>query len=191
MPDINLLKSESHDRGANTQFAARLLARLLLVLVLLAFIGYGALFYIKRQDGQKLDEVKKNVQSLQSEALANKDRNELVTRQEQLTQLETLIDNHVYWSNLLPELARVTLKSAKYSSIAASKDGNLNLTVSLASYDDVEKYLQIFDLPEYNKEFSNVRIVSLDHVQEDDNIAVQLKLQLTFDSDYIKAKGQD
>ena len=188
MSEINLLHSEQADSGINNSLAAILVARLLLILVIAAFVLYGVLFFYNWRTNNKLTTVKQEVQTLQAQTLADKDRNELVTRQEQLAQLETLIDQHVYWSYLLPELARVTLKSAHYTDIQADSTGKLNLTVSLPSYTDVEKYMQIFDLPEYNQQFSNVRIVGIDTVQKDNVVETKLRIQLTFNPAYIKGR---
>lgn len=188
MSEINLLHTETADSGVNTGFAASLIARLLLILVIAAVVIYAALYFYTWRNNSKLASVNEQVKTLQAEALDNKDRNELVTRQEQLSELETLISKHVYWSYLLPELARVTLKSARYTEINADSTGKLNLSVSLPSYGDVEKYMQIFDLPEYNQQFSNVRIVGIDTVQKDDSIETLLRLELKFNPEYIKGR---
>ncbi len=186
MAEINLLNNDRSNSGINTDFIAVVFARILLLLVIVAAIVYGLLFFFNWRSNSKLETTNKEVQKLESEALSNKDRNELVTRQEQLTHLEKLVDDHVYWSYLLPELSRVTLKSAKYTRIEADKQGKLNLTVSLPSYSDMDKYLQIFDLPEYNQQFSNVRVVGIDTEQEESALLTSLQLQLTFNKAYLK-----
>ena len=84
----------------------------------------------------------------------------------------------------------MTLRSAKYTSIDATNDGSLNLAVSLPNYTEVEKYMQIFDLPEYNKQFSNVRIVSIDTLQEETSIEILLRLKLDFNPEFIKGRTQ-
>lgn len=188
MAEINLLHSDQVDSGINSGFAAIFIARLLLILVIVAAVVYVLLYISTWRNGSKLATVNQEVQSLQAEVSANQDRNELVTRQEQLSELETLISKHVYWSYLLPELARVTLKSARYTEIEAESDGKLNLSVSLPSYGDVEKYMQIFDLPQYNQQFSNVRVMGIDTVQKDAAIEILLRVQLTFNPDYIKGR---
>lgn len=189
MPDINLLQNESHNIGSDVSLIARIIARLLMLLTLLVFAAYGFLLFLGWNSQNELEKVNVNIQTKQAESIANPDRNELVTRQEQLGELETLVDDHMYWSYLMPELARVTLKSAKYSSIEANNDGKLNMTVILPSYEEVEKYLQIFDLPEYNEQFSNVRIVSISKTQTESNIEIQLTIQLTFNPEFIKGRG--
>lgn len=188
MSEINLLHTDSADSGINNSFAARLVARLSMVLIIAAVVIYALLYFYTWRNHNKLTVVTEQTNTLQAKALANEGRNELVTRQEQLTQLETLIDNHAYWSYLLPELARVTLRSARYTAIKASNDGKLDLIVALPSYSDVEKYLQIFDLPEYYQQFSNVRIAGITTSNNDEKIETQLNLELTFNPEFIKGK---
>ncbi len=188
MSEINLLHSDAVSGESSGGYIATIVSRVLLVLLIVAVIGYAFLYIYGWSTEKTLTNVKQQVQTLQSEALANTDRNELVTRQEQIIELETLISEHVYWSYLLPELARVTLRSAQYTDIEATKDGKLNLAVSLATYPDVEKYMQIFDLPEYNQQFSNVRILGIDTVQKEASIEILLRLQLNFNPEYIKGR---
>lgn len=188
MPDINLLQSESHDIGSEVSNAARIVARLLVFVVVAAILAYGALFFWGWTTQGSIEKVTTQVAAKQQEILANKDRNELVTRQEQLKELNTLIDEHLYWSYLMPELARVTLKSGRYTNIEAKSDGKLNLTVNLPSYEDIEKFMQIFDLPEYNQQFSNVRIVSIGKTQSENSIETRVSLQLTFNPEFIKGR---
>ncbi len=188
MPEINLLHTDSAAAQSDYGVVARIVARLLMFFLFLVIIIFVILFVYNWLNNRNLNNVKADIKTAQASALENEDRNELVTRQEQLGHLEKLIDNHVYWSYLLPELARVTLKSAKYSEIEAKSDGTLNLLVNLPNYEEIEKYMQIFDLPEYNQQFSNVRIVSINSVQTEGSVVTQLRLQLTFNPQYIKGR---
>lgn len=187
MADINLLGTDSHNSSSvNNGMLARLLARLMMLLLFLSVAAYAGLYLLNYLSKNNLETTNTKIEQLQTQALASKDRNELVTRQEQLKQLDVLVDKHLYWSSLLPELARVTLKSARYSEITATSDGKLELSVLLPSYGDIEKFMQIFDLPEYNKQFSNVRIVGIDNTQTGTTIETKLRLELTFNPALIK-----
>jgi hypothetical protein len=189
MSDINLLSSDSTGASSvNNGLLSRILARLILILLIAAVGIYVLLFIVNYTSNNSLKTTQQKIDTLQAQALASKDRNELVTRQEQISQLDNLIDQHSYWSYLLPELARVSLKSAKYTDISATSDGTLKLSIVLPSYADIEKYMQIFDLPEYNQQFSNVRIVGIDSVQNESSIETKLRLQLTFNPSFIKGR---
>lgn len=189
MADINLLSSDFQDTSKiNNGLLSRIIAILALVLLVIAVGIYVVLWLVNRSSTKTLVNTKQQTQTLQTEALGNKDRNELVTRQEQLEQLSTLIDKHVYWSYLFPEIARVSLKSAKYTQIKAVSDGNMELDVMLPNYTEVEKFMQIFDLPEYNQQFSNVQIIGIDKIQNGTTIEITLRLRLKFNPNYIKGR---
>lgn len=188
MPDINLLQSSSDESGINSNAFSRVIARVMMFLVVVAIITFIGLAVDSWRNNRKLRDVNQKTQTIQSQAINNDGRDELVTRQEQLNELGTLIDDHVYWSYLLPELGSITLKTAKYTEIDADRDGKLILVANLPSYEDIDKFMQIFDLPEYNEEFSNVRIISISRVQSDDRIVTELRVQLTFNPEFIKDK---
>lgn len=188
MPDINLLQSRIEEGGVNSSSLARIISRVLMLLVLAVVASYILLLFAGWHAKSKLTEVNDKIQAVQASAIANKDRLELVTRQEQLSELETLVNNHTYWSYLLPELARVTLKTAKYSEIDAEDDGKLTLTATLPNYEEIEKFMQIFDLPEYNQQFSNVKILGINRVVSETSVATQLRVELTFNPQYIKGR---
>lgn len=186
MSEINLLGSDSSGSSVNSGVLSKVVARVVFFLLFLSVSTYIVLSVVNYTTNRSLETAQKQIQAVQAQALGNKDRNELVTRQEQLKELDTLVDNHVYWSYLLPELARITLKSASYTEITAKADGKMQLSVVLPSYADIEKFMQIFDLPQYNQQFSNVRIVGIDNTQSGSAIQTKLRLELTFNPSYIK-----
>jgi hypothetical protein len=188
MANINLL-STTDNTGSSASISRRLahlIARLLALVLLAVFAYYGYLQYSARSTAKDLKEVKDKTTQAQRDALGNKDRLELITRQGQMQNLDKLIKGHVSWSYLLPELARVSLRSASYASVEAASSGKMILTVSLPDYREVDKYLQIFDLPEYNEQFSDVKVMSITKAQQGTVLVTQLKIQLTFNPEFLK-----
>lgn len=190
MADINLLQPEQISSSTLIGRGEYFISRILMIILIVVVAGYGYLFFDESRSASNVDKTKAYIAQAQSEALNNKDRGELLTRQGQIKELNPIIKGHLYWSYLLPELSRVTLKSAKYTAIEADASGKLNLSVSLSSYEELEKFLQIFDLPEYNKEFSDVKVTSISKNQQEKTGSVEtlVKLQLTFNPSYIKGK---
>jgi hypothetical protein len=190
MAEINLLQPEQVSASTLIGRGQYFVSRILMIILIVMLAGYAYLFVDLSRTNTNVAKTKSKIAQAQQEALNNKNRGELLTRQGQLKELDTLIKGHLYWSYLLPELARVTLKSAKYSNIEADATGKLNLTVSLNSYEELEKFLQIFDLPEYNEQFSNVKVISITKTQQEatGTIDTAVKLQLTFNPAYIKGK---
>lgn len=190
MADINLLQQETITASTLIGRSKYYIAKILMVLVVMMMLAYGYLFFDASRTNSNITKTRARITQAQSEAMNNPSRGELLTRQGQIKELDTLIKGHLYWSYLLPELARVTLKSAQYTGIEADATGKLNLTVTLNSYEELDKFLQIFDLPEYNEQFSNVKVISITKNQEaqDGTIETNVKLQLTFNPAYIKGK---
>ncbi len=190
MADINLLQPEQVSAATIIGRGQYVVSRILMIIMVVLLAGYAYLFIDLRSTNSSLSTTKEKIASAQGEALNNKDRNELITRQGQLKELDNLIKGHLSWSYLLPELARVTLKSAKYTNIDADASGKLDLTIALSSYEDLEKFLQIFDLPEYNEQFSDVKVLSITKTQQADTGTTEttVKLQLKFNPTFIKGK---
>jgi len=80
------------------------------------------------------------------------------------------------------------LNTARYTAVEADSTGKLTLSVAVASYEDFEKFMQIFDLPEYNQQFSNVTVLSINKTQRENAIETIVRVQLTFNPTFIKGK---
>lgn len=185
MAEINLLDSQTHSSEIKAQGKLWLL-RIVTLVFAAAVLGYIGLLIFGFITDRNINTKKSEVAQYQSEFKNNKQREELLTRQGQLKNANQLLAAHKYWSPLLPELARVTLTSAKYTSISADAKGGLELTVTTPSYSDAEKFLQVFDLPEYNKQFSNVKVMALTKAQQGNALQTTMRLHLTVSSDLFK-----
>lgn len=184
MAQINLLDGEQ-TRGFKRN-GYSLLSKGMLVLLLLVALFYGYLYIRQGSIQKQINQVREKTAEAQAEATSNTDRNELITRQGQLAALNPLIDDHVYWSGLLPELARISLRQSSYVSISAAANGNLVMSVEMPTYADLDKFLQVFDLPEYNKQFRDVRVLSISKGAEEGSVSYVMRVQLAFNKDFIK-----
>lgn len=185
MPQINLLDSEQKTsfRAKNYVWLSKIMGGVL-VLVILA---YGFLYFQENSRQNKINEVREKTAAAQKQLADSADRKEVITRQGQLNALNPLLENHVYWSGLLPELARISLRQSRYVNIDSAGNGSMVLNVEMPSYADLDKFLQVFDLPEYNREFSNVRVLSINkEISESGLIAYAMRVQLSFRPDFIK-----
>lgn len=185
MSEINLLQSQSTFRQVKEK-SKRWLLRVATLVFILTLALYGYLFYSDWSGQRQIAEHEQVIAETQASLENNAQRSELIARQGQLRNATELIEAHLFWSGLLPELARVTLASAEYSTIETTEEGDLNLTVTVPTYSDAEKYLQVFDLPEYNRYFSNVRVMALSRSQKDNILQTTMRLQLTMDQALLK-----
>jgi hypothetical protein len=185
MSQINLLDSETKTSFRVNTYAW--LSKAMAGLLVLVLLAYGVLYFMQNSRQKQVNEVRKKTIAAQKELVESTDRKELVTRQGQLNSLNPLLENHFYWSGLLPELARISLRQSTYVNIDAAGDGSIILNVKMPSYADLDKFLQVFDLPEYNRQFSNVRVLSINkEISAESQIAYAMRVQLNFNTDFIK-----
>jgi cell division protein FtsL len=157
MAQINLLKQKTASQNF-WEILPSLLVKIL-VLVVVVIIGYYGWLYLQINSINKsIAQEQKDFSEAGQQVNAITSRNEIYTRQAQLQQLNSLIGKHLYWSNIFPVLAEVTLKKASYSSIKITKDGTLTLSVTVPDLDSVDKFIQVFDQPEFYKNFSNLKL---------------------------------
>jgi hypothetical protein len=185
MADINLLGT--NNQGFNfARTGASWAVKILAAVLVLVLLYYGFLrLQISRTNGAIRDTQAKTSQ-LEADVLTGKNRGEVITRQGQVQNLNTLIKSHVYWSGLLPELAHVTLKSASYAGFTADTAGTLNLDIIVPNYAEADKYIQVFDLPQFNQQFSDVKILSISKIQTGSTVQTEMKLQLKFNPQFIR-----
>jgi len=189
LAQINLLKQGS----GPTNFyrtGLKIVARLFLLL-LIGLIGYYVWQYIDLKNTDKLlVETQNKSADEKKQALGIPGRDELFVRQEQVKDLTALVGNHLYWSQLLPKLAEVTLKTANYKNLSVSPDGTLTLNATVPSLQDLAKYIEVFDLPQFNKNFSKVQIGGFSRVQSADSADYQFTVHMSFNTDILKYQGK-
>ncbi len=174
MAQINLLKQKKAETDI-WQLISSLSVKILAVGVLILVVYYGYLFIKTRSVASSTIELEQKMEQERQEIAKIPNRDELFVRQQQLKELKSLIGAHPYWSNLLPALAEATLKSSNFLTFRALADGTLSLSVTVPSIVDLDKFLQIFDIPKFNENFFDIKIGSIGRTQVGDT------LQTTFD----------
>lgn len=185
MAQINLLSSNSSNKPNPGQMVLSLGIKLLIGILGLLVLYYVWLFWSSSSTIAKTKDLKSKIVQDQSAVLSDKDRQELVVRQGQIKALNALLQNHVYWSNLFPKLAEATLNSASYVSFSATNDGKGSMVVSVPSYSDLDKFLQVFDLPQFSQNFSDLRITSISRSQKGNNLETKAEMQFKYNGSLI------
>lgn len=187
MAQINLLKQNSPSKNIADAVPGILVK--LLIVILVGLLGYYAwLFYKTKAVGKNIVSLQESIAKEKKEIADQKDREELLTRQQQLQQLDSLITSHPYWSEVLPALAKVTLKSASYSNITATQEGYLIMSVKLPTLIDLDKFLQVFDLPEFSSNFSDVSIGAYHKVADGDKTSIVFEMKLKYNPKLLQYK---
>jgi hypothetical protein len=187
---INLLKQNTSRRPLAESFY-RLILMVFGLAVLAVFCYYGWLvFYASSLNGKMADlQQKMNTESQAS--LNNPRRNELLARQLQLKDLNSLVAGHLYWSQIFPVLAKVTLKKAAYDNIVINpQTSTITLSARVPTLEDLDKYMQVFNLPEFNQYFSNVRISGFTQVQTSTGSMVTFDVSMDYNPDLVQYQPQ-
>lgn len=187
MAQINLLKQQNQTKGFVTILPS-LVAKLLAVAVIGLGVYYGWVSW-------RVNDLKKSIASnqqqfvdVQKSVVTVKNRNEIYTRQQQLKQFAALLGAHLYWSNFFPALAQVTLQSANYGNIEATKAGELTLNVQVKDLNEMDKFMQVFNLPQFNKDFNYLKVDGFRLVQKDKGTFFEFNAKLKFNPALLQYK---
>lgn len=186
MPQINLLGQENTHKNAAWARLPLYLVRFFIVLFIAILLYWGYLYVQVKLTVSKVAAAQADIIRIQKETLADKNRRELLVRQGQLSTLDKLLKDQQYWSKFLPELARVTLKSASYLSFSAGKDGIARMSVTVPSYKEFDEFLQVFDLPQFNSKFSDITVSSIGKYQQGDTQSVRFEVAMHYDVSFLK-----
>ncbi len=185
MAQINLLKQKKTS-GSFLEFLPRLLVRIMLVVVL-AMAGYYGWQFIKvGQISREIFAAQASINQAAADAGQVPNREEVYARQAQLQAFNSIVGNHLYWSGLLPALANITLKDAVYSNLQATKDGSITVSVEVPDLDSIDKFLQVFDLPEFVQNFNNLKLGAFHKQQSGNQTAYGFDAQFNFNQSLLR-----
>ena len=187
MPQINLLGQDAQRSPAAFSKGPVYIVRLFSIIFLLILLGWGYLFFKVRADKNELERTEAQVEAVQKEILAMPTWREVIVRQGQIRAAEDLLAGQEIWSRLLPELARVTLKSASYISFSADANGVARMSVTVPSYKEFDQFLQVFDLPQFSSNFSRITVSSVGKYQQGDTQSVKFDIAAQYNSSFLKA----
>lgn len=179
MAQINLLKQTTSSTNA-WEIIPKILVKVLLLVLVLVLAYYAWLFISFNKTVKDIENTKSDIEKIRSTSLNVAGRNEVLTRQLQIKALNEAVNSHIYWSQLMPKLAAVTLKTASYTSMRVNNTGLLTLVVNVPDLESLDKYLQVFNLPEVNKNFSNVLISGYHKVQGENANSINFEVSMKF-----------
>jgi hypothetical protein len=188
LAQINLLK-QNNSSGADSGFkdgVVKIFVRLLLVVLVVLVVYDGWLFFQSKSIDGKISSVQTQIAGQTQQALDLTGRGELLTRQQQLKNLNTLVAAHVYWSQMFKPLADATLNTASYSNLQVGIGTNLILSAAVPSLTDLDKYMQVFNLPQFNQNFSDIRISGFTIAQGKNSSSVKFNVQMKYNPSLIQ-----
>lgn len=188
MPEINLLANNNSRSGVGDTLAL-LLVRALAVVLIMLMLFFVFVFFSNRSVNTKIEKTSVQIQQDQDEIAKNSDRQRLLTRQAQLKEAKVIISNHVYWSRFFGDLAKSTLQTARFGSFASEADGTVMASVIVPDYATLDKFLQVFDLPAYNGNFSDIKIVSIAKAAGSEINELDARIRFRYNTESLKNKA--
>jgi hypothetical protein len=186
MAQINLLKQKSE---SNIGQKIPIYASRILMAVLFAFVAYYAWLFVHLNNVQdKTVATQKEISDTKQQALTLKGRNELLFRQKQLTEFDKILSSHLYYSQIYKSIADYMLKTATVTAIRTGGQNEVVMTVEVPSLEDLDKFLQIFDNPKFNENFTSVRVGAFGKIKEDEKTSFRFDLRMKFNPQLIKLK---
>ncbi len=138
MADINLIPKDQISRRTATNWSTR--ALLLVIIIVAAAIGGMFIYKLVLTNKQvNLGEQIAKVQQEKEQYTTVSEEADLLQRQ--LLNLQGLLDNHTYWSELFWQLNDSTLKEVTLVSLGGEMPGVVNLTASTTDYTAVAKQI--------------------------------------------------
>jgi hypothetical protein len=180
MPQINLLQQQKKSPDELWRTVSAWSVKFFLAVLVLLVAYYVYLIVAVNGKNQGITSLEQQLLAQQQDLSKISGKEELFTRQQQLQQLMTLVAGHPYWSNLLPALASATLKTANFVSFQAMNDGTITLSVSVPSTQDLDEFLQVFDLPEFNQNFYDIKVGSIGKAEVGNQLLTQFNVNMTY-----------
>lgn len=179
MAEINLLKNPTSNHSP-VQAISGIVVKLFAVLAVGIVVFYGYLILQVKSATKNIAQTEQDIITSKTAALAAPGREEFLSRQAQLKEFSNLVAAHAYYSKFLPAMAKVTLKSAYYSNITVGQQGKVTMNVVVPTLADLDKFLQVFNQPDINKDFQNVRLGGFSKTQDQSGLVYTFQVQMDF-----------
>jgi cell division protein FtsB len=185
MPEINLLSNNTKKVSVGSAIGS-LMVKALAVVLIFMLVYWGYTLFMSRRTASRIKETTAQIEKDQQDILKNTKRDELLTRQVQLQEAEKIIHNHVYWSRFFKDIAKSTLRTSSYGGFTVDPGGVITVSVNVPDYQTLDQYLQVFDLPAYNTNISDIKIVSVSKVEKEGSQTLDARLRFNYNKQSLK-----
>lgn len=118
-----------------------------------------------------------------------KDAGDLIAFQNRLGKIRTLLDGHVYWTQFLDALEKVTLPAVSYDNLSVSTQGSaMMLSASAPDYATVAQQLKAFQEAKHLASSASISGATAQVNQQGDTIGVKFSISFTLNPGVLKKK---
>jgi|SRR5579872_1205983 len=188
MADINLLQSAQPSQNDPIR-RAKIFTIVSAVIFGLALVIGIFIFFSNRSSDSQIQNLSTQKNDTINQIMANKDYGTLVVDQRKIKDLQTLLDKHLDWSKLLPKFFDATLTSASYSRFQAQSDGSALITGNVATFVDLDKLIQAYQLTDFSSYIKDVQLVNIGFSTDLNKPGITFTIKVIFNQDIIKAQA--
>jgi hypothetical protein len=149
--ELNLI-SEKYEDVVQKQFWMKLKSLLTIVLffVIISSAGFAAIKFYKLTIVKEYNETKASLRNLETELAAfNKEQVQAERLKKRAMLLQTLLDNHVYWTVLFDKLEHNTADRVYYTNFSSIENGDIIITAVGPEYKDAAEQLAILQKADF------------------------------------------
>ncbi len=183
MADINLLQNVNVPNG-RSQKVFRSLTFLGRIVLLLSIVMFVLFFVLTLRTDAQLKKVSASRAEIEKKITEQASYKPLITSQEKAKNLNILLDQHLNWSEVLPEFGKLTLNSAAYSRFQANQDGTALITGTVPDFQALSKMMQAFQADQ-TKYINDVKLVNV-ALGSDEGTDITFTIKVTFNKEFLK-----
>lgn len=182
MPIIGISPEEDIEKQRKKRVILLTMVLILLVIII-AGLWYW-LYYLEAGLRNQIANLESKIKGVEAQIEEKKTlREEALTLQRQLSNLEALIENHIYWSKTFEEIEESTLKKAYFTRFTGDAAGKkITLSCQVPDFTQAAKQLSIF---KENKKFTEVNVSSLSMGAEEGKSYLSFDVTLTLTDDLL------
>lgn len=131
MPDISLIPKDYKEKKGGFKTIFSKIEILIIILIVFSLLVYGGLLFYSKSLNSQFYSLQKRAEEISKER--NKEfENEAVSLAKTLKNLEVILKDHLYWSNLFSKLGELTVPQISFTDFKGdlAKDGSANLVLN-------------------------------------------------------------
>lgn len=182
MADINLLQPAQGPERSSASFShLNALGVLILVLIIALYAYFTVAAALAQKNTNKALEEKNKIET---EIKSQEEYATLLSNQDKLKNIQTLLDEHLDWSKFFPSFQEATLKTATYSKVSATSDGGAIISGTVPDFQNLDKLIKAFQLSDFDF-INDVKLTSI-ALASGEKTGIDFSIKITFNKSILE-----